>query len=118
MGLLLIEKKEWSSKYDQVRQELTETEEILKREQSSHLIALFDAEKREEYLKIALSMESHRVTHVCIVSIIKSMILLIHVPFPYSTMLFNTLVYFNFMTRFVGHFCSVFVLGLLLEMSV
>ncbi|VAI59973.1 unnamed protein product [Triticum turgidum subsp. durum] len=57
MGLLLIEKKEWAAKFDEVTHVLTQKEEILKREQAAHLNAISEYEIRSEIAEVKFTSQ-------------------------------------------------------------
>ncbi|KDP32126.1 hypothetical protein JCGZ_12587 [Jatropha curcas] len=68
MGLLLLERKEFTLKYEQIKDSAESAELMHKRDQAAHLSALAEARKREENLKKALGVEKE-----CIASIEKTL---------------------------------------------
>ncbi|KAL9254462.1 Nuclear matrix constituent protein 1-like protein [Drosera capensis] len=61
MGVLLLERNDLSSKCEELTQEVSEAEEILKRQQAANVLAFGEAERRVENLRRALDHERKRV---------------------------------------------------------
>ncbi|XP_017985281.1 PREDICTED: protein CROWDED NUCLEI 4 [Theobroma cacao] len=64
MGLLILERKELASKYDQIKSSAEATEIMHKRDQAAHISALAEAKKREDGLKKALGVEKECITSI------------------------------------------------------
>ncbi|KAJ4966526.1 hypothetical protein NE237_018375 [Protea cynaroides] len=64
MGLLILERKEWASKYEQVKASADEAEINYKREQAARSTALTEARRREESLKKALGVEKECMANI------------------------------------------------------
>ena len=64
MGLLILERKELASKFEQIKASFEAAEVAHKRDQAAHLSAIAEARKREESLKKAVGVEKE-----CIISV-------------------------------------------------
>ncbi|XP_062101406.1 protein CROWDED NUCLEI 4 isoform X2 [Humulus lupulus] len=64
MGLLILENKELTSKYEQIKASAETAEILSKRDQASHLSALAEARKREEKLKKAIGVKEECITSI------------------------------------------------------
>ncbi|KAK9109799.1 hypothetical protein Sjap_017859 [Stephania japonica] len=64
MGLLILEKKEWTSKYEQLKAASDSADIAHRLEQAAHLSALAEAKKHEDSLKMALGIEKECVANI------------------------------------------------------
>ncbi|XP_010248309.1 PREDICTED: protein CROWDED NUCLEI 4 [Nelumbo nucifera] len=64
MGLLILERKDWTSKYETIKETVESLEILRKRDQAAHSSALAEAAKREESLKKALGVEKECIANI------------------------------------------------------
>ncbi|KAF6155517.1 hypothetical protein GIB67_017872 [Kingdonia uniflora] len=64
MGLLILERKDWTSKYDQLKASADSAEMKFKLNQAAHLSELAEVKKREEGLKRALGIEKECIANI------------------------------------------------------
>lgn len=64
MGLLLLQRKTWSSQVDELKATVADGQETLQREKAAHLLELSEAIRREEASKKALELEKQCVVDV------------------------------------------------------
>jgi len=64
LGLILLEGKELTSKYEQLKGSFEATEIMLKRERASQQSALAETRKREENLKKNLAIQKECISNV------------------------------------------------------
>ncbi|KAL5988325.1 hypothetical protein ACLOJK_036088 [Asimina triloba] len=67
MGLLLLEREEWTTKYEEAKMSADSAEAMRKRDQAAHLSALSEVRKQEESLQRALGVEKECVANTGIV---------------------------------------------------
>lgn len=64
MGLIIIEKKELNSKYEQMKASAEASEIMSKRDQAYHMSVLAEARKREEKLKKTIGVKDECIASV------------------------------------------------------
>lgn len=64
MGLLILERKEFLSRYEQVKASSESTEMVYKREEAKLLSALAEAQKREKSLEKLLGIQKECISNV------------------------------------------------------
>lgn len=66
MGLLLLQRKTWSSQVDELKAAVADAQGTLQREKAAHLLELTEVIRREEAAKSALETEKQCVADVSI----------------------------------------------------